>query len=106
VADDAQGAVSRSWPELLAGALLGLFVAGRFGVDGNGALAIAAVGAFLAYLAGCAFFPMRVCWRCRGKGMMTDGRGNMRERPCFRCKRRRVLRRPGAVLIGAVGRRE
>lgn len=98
--------VSRSWPEFLAGALLGLFVAGRFGVDGTGALAIAAVGAFVAYLIGCALFPLRRCWLCGGKAFVTDGRGNMRERPCWRCKRRRIIRKPGARLIGAMGRPE
>jgi hypothetical protein len=97
--------VQRSWPELLAGTLLGLFVASRFGVDGMGAVLIGAVGAFLAYLVGCAFFPLRVCWLCRGKGMITDKRGNLRERPCFRCGRKRILRRPGARLIGAQGHR-
>lgn len=98
--------VSRSWPELVAGGLLGLFAAGQAGVDGPGAVAVAVVGAFVAYLVGCAFFPLRLCWLCRGKGMVSDGRQNLRERPCLRCGRRRILRRPGARLIGALGRRE
>lgn len=98
--------VSRSWPELLAGALLGLFAAGQFRVDGGGAVLIAAGGVLLTYLIGCAFFPLRLCWWCEGKAMLSDKRGNLRERPCWRCKRQRVLRRPGARIIGAIGRRE
>jgi hypothetical protein len=97
--------VQRSWPELLAGTLLGLWVANRFGVDGMGAVLIGVVGAFLAYLVGCAFFPLRICWWCKGKGMISDKRGNMREKPCWRCGRKRILRRPGARLIGAQGHR-
>jgi len=101
-----QDPVSRSWPELLTGALLGLFAAAEFGVEGDGAVLIAAGGVLLAYLIGCAFFPLRLCWWCGGKGMLSDGRRNFRERPCWRCKRQRILRRPGARLIGAIGRRE
>lgn len=95
--------VSRSWPELLAGGLLGLLAAGQAGIDGGGAVLIAAAGAFAFYLIGCAFYPLRLCWWCGGKGMRSDRRGNMRERSCWRCKRQRILRRPGARMIGAMG---
>lgn len=97
--------VQRSWPELLAGTLLGLWVANRFGVDGMGAVLIGVVGAFLAYLVSCVITPIRVCWWCKGKQFITDGRGNMRENPCWRCDRERLIRRPGARLIGAKGQR-
>lgn len=102
----AKDPVQRSWPELLAGTLLGIFVAQEFGVEGTGALLIAGVGAFLAYLLSCAITPIRVCWWCKGRQFLTDGRGNMRENPCWRCDRKRLIRRPGARLIGAKGRRE
>lgn len=86
--------------------MIGLLVAQQTGVDGTGALIVAAIGSFLAYLVGCAIAPLRACWWCSGRAMLTDGRGNMREKPCWRCNRKRVLRRPGARLIGAKGRRE
>lgn len=101
-----QDPVSRSWPELVVGALMGIFAAGRFGVDGGAAVLIALGGAFVAYLIGCALFPLRRCWLCKGRAFITDGRGGMRERPCLRCGRRRIIRKPGARLIGAMGRRE
>ena len=92
--------------ELVIGALVGLWSAQQMGVDGTGALVVGAGGALLAYLAGCAMFPIRRCWWCKSKPFITDGRGNMREKPCIRCGRKRTIRRPGARLIGARGRRE
>lgn len=101
-----RGPVQRSWPELLGGTLTGLWAAQQLGVDGNAALLICVGGTFLTYLLGCAFFPLRLCWWCGGKGMSSDSRGNMREKPCIRCGRKRILRRPGARLLGVRGRRE
>lgn len=95
--------VARSWPELAAGALLGLFAAQRLGLDGTTALFIAGLGAFAAYLIGCALFPRRFCWWCKGKNFWSDGRGNLAEKPCWRCHRKRILVRPGARLLGRGG---
>ena len=88
------------------GGVLGLLLASAAGVDGGGAWAVAALFAGLGYLAWCGMFPILRCWRCRGREYITDGRGGMRQRPCFRCKRKRTIRRPGARLIGAKGRKE
>ena len=91
---------------LVLGGVLGLLIAAQFGVDREAMWVITAFFAFLGYLGWCGLFPIKVCWRCKGKAFMTDGRGGMRERPCWRCKRKRLIRRPGARLIGAKGRRE
>lgn len=96
----------RVWPVPFAGGLLGLFTAGWFEVDGGGAVFIASLAAALAYLIWCAIVPIVRCWFCGADNFITDGMGGMRERPCWRCKRQRVLRRPGARIIGAIGRRE
>ena len=88
------------------GLVLGLLVAQRLGVDGGGAWFIGAIGAALIYLLDCALLPIDRCWACKGKQFIVDKRGKMRERPCARCRRRRLIRRPGARLIGAKGRRE
>ena len=90
---------------LVLGGVLGLFLAAQFGVDGGGAWVITAFFAGLGYLAWCAAFPIVKCWWCKGREFMTDGHGGMRQRPCPRCRRRRLIRRPGARLIGAKGMR-
>ena len=96
----------RVWPVPFVGGAAGLLVAHGFGVDGGGAGFIAMFTAVLAYLAWCGFYALVRCWVCGADNFITDGMGGMRERPCWRCKRRRIIRRPGAVLIGAKGRRE
>jgi len=87
------------------GGLLGLFIAAKLGADGGAVGVFTVFCAGLGYLGWCGLFPIKMCWRCKGKAWVTDGHGGMRERPCWRCKRRRLIRRPGARLIGAVGRR-
>jgi len=90
---------------LILGGALGGFLAAKVGVDGGGAMFVVGVCAFLGYLGWCALFPIKKCWLCKSRPFITDGRGGMRERPCWRCKRRRLIRRPGARLIGARGMR-
>ena len=90
---------------LILGGVLGGFLAAKVGVDGGGALFVVGVCAFLGYLGWCAAFPIIKCWWCKGREFITDGHGGMRQRPCFRCGRRRLIRRPGARLIGAKGMR-
>ena len=96
----------RVWPVPFTGGVLGFFVASWFEVDGAASGIFMLGGALPAYLIWCAFVPLVRCWVCRADNFITDGMGGMRERPCVRCKRRRLIRRPGARLIGAIGRRE
>jgi predicted acyltransferase len=88
------------------GGALGLLIASSLGLDAGAAWVLAAVCALLGYLGWCAAFPIVKCRWCKGREFITDGRGGMRQRPCWRCKRKRLIRRPGARLIGARGRRE
>lgn len=96
----------RVWPVPFTGGLLSWFAAGRFEVDAGAAWIFAAAGAVVAYLAWCRVFALVRCWFCGADNFITDGMGGMTERPCWRCKRRRLIRRPGALLTGAKGRRE
>ena len=95
----------RIWPVPFTGGALFLLGARQFGVDGGGAVFIALLGSILAYLAWCGMFPIIRCWVCGADNFVTDGMGGMRQRPCWRCDRNRLIRRPGARLIGAMGRR-
>lgn len=88
------------------GGVLGLLIASGLSIDAGAAWVLIAICAGLGYLAWCAVFPIKRCWWCKGKEFITDGRGGMRQRPCWRCKRRRMIRRPGARWVGAHGRRE
>jgi hypothetical protein len=89
----------------LLGGVLGLLIASGLGLDAGAAGVLTAVCAGLGYLAWCAAFPIVKCWSCKGEEFITDGHGGMRQRPCWRCKRKRLIRRPGARLIGVRGRR-
>lgn len=87
------------------GGALGLLLAAGLGVDAGAAWVLAGFFAVLGYLSWCAAFPIVKCWVCKGREFITDGHGGMRQRPCARCKRKRLIRRFGARLIGAKGRR-
>jgi hypothetical protein len=91
---------------LVLGGVLGLLLAAGLAIDAGAAWVLTAVCAGLGYLGWCGLFPIVKCWRCGGNPWITDGHGGMRERPCWRCKRKRLIRRPGARLIGAHGRRQ
>ncbi len=95
----------RIWPVPFIGGVLSLLGAKHFGVDGGGAAFITLLGASLAYLLWCGLFPRVRCWVCKGNPVITDGMGGERERPCLRCDRNRRIRRPGAKIMGAMGRR-
>lgn len=88
-------------PELIAGLLVGFYVATRYELDPQGSLVVGAVAAVLVYLASCWVWPFRKCWRCGGDDRAGDGRGNYRrKRACFICKGERDHPRIGARLLG------
>ena len=91
---------------LVLGGVLGLLIASSLEIDAGAAWVLTVVCAGVGYLGWCTAFPIVKCWCCKGQEFMTDGHGGMRQRPCPRCRRRRLIRRPGARLIGAKGRRE
>ena len=99
------GVAQRSWPALALGALTGILAAGSWDIDGAGTVLLAVIGGVVGHLLDCACLPLQACWMCKGREFLGDRRGKLRERPCWRCGRERIIRRFGARLIGAQGRR-
>lgn len=92
-------------PELIAGLLVGFYVATRYELDPQGSLVVGAVAAVLVYLASCWVWPYRTCRICGGNDKAGDGRGNYRrKRACWWCKGARDNPRIGAMLTGRARR--
>jgi hypothetical protein len=48
----------------------------------------------------CALLPKRACWWCEGSKSRTDGRGNYRDKNCWRCGNEGKVLRLGARVMG------
>lgn len=88
-------------PELIVGALVGIWLAAHNGVDGVGVLVVSALASLGLYFLSCQVFPYRRCWKCHGDDRAGDGRGNYRrKRACWWCKGEKDNRRIGARISG------